>query len=83
MDRSREDDYGFQRVSFSTHGESSYVEANSNSGSDQEMQSVALLQRGYNGDPQVYDGMETRLDNVQGSCEEARLEHGGCSIDES
>ncbi|KAK7845181.1 hypothetical protein CFP56_009989 [Quercus suber] len=83
VDCTREEDCGFQRVGFSTYGESSYVEADSNYGSDQEMRSATLLQRGYIRDSQVPDGMETGLDNVQGPSEEARMEHGRCSVDES
>ena len=49
VDHSREEDCGFPRIGFSFHGESSYVEANSDSSPSQEMQSVDLLQRGYNG----------------------------------
>ena len=83
VDCSGKEDYGLQRVGFSTYWEPSYVEANSNSGSDQEMRSATLLQRGYNGDPEILDGLETRLDNVQGFSKETRMEHDGCGDDES
>ena len=42
-----------------------------------------LLQKGYNGDSEVHDDMETKVELFQGSSEGARLDYGGCCNDES
>lgn len=43
MDHLREEDYGFQRVNFNSHGESSYVETDSDSGPSQEVRYIDML----------------------------------------
>ena len=47
MDHSREEDCGFQRIGFNSHGESSYVEVDSDSSPNQEMRPIDMLQKGY------------------------------------
>ena len=52
------------------------------SNTSQDMRPFDLLQRGHNGISQVHDGMETRVELVQGSVEEAQVVHGGRCNDE-
>nr|POE68771.1 hypothetical protein CFP56_53913 [Quercus suber] len=68
---------------FDSHGESSCVEADSDSRPSQEMRPVNMLQRGYTRDSQVYDDMEIGVELVQGSSKEARVDYGGCCNNES
>nr|POF11331.1 hypothetical protein CFP56_55570 [Quercus suber] len=79
----RTKDSGLQGVGFISHGEPPYVEADSNPSPSQELRPIDMLQRGYNGDPQVFDGMETRVEVIQGSFEETRLVYGGGCNDAS
>ena len=80
VDHSRKEDCGFHGNGFESYGEPSHVEMDLDSNTSQEMQLVDLLQREHNGNSQVHDGMETRVELVQGSVEEARVVHGGqCS----
>ena len=83
MDFPRTEDCGFQGVGFSSHGKSPTAEIDLDTNSNQELRFVDMLQRGYDGDSQVFDGMETGVEFVQGSSEENGLDHDRCGIAES
>ena len=83
MDLPRTEDCGFQGIGFSTHGKSPTAEIDIDFNPNQELQPVDMLQRGYTGDSQVLDGMETGVEFVQGPSEEIGLDHDRCGIAES
>ena len=42
-----------------------------------------MLQKGYIGDSQVHDDIETEVELIQGPAEEVRVDYGGCCNNES
>ena len=83
VDHSRKEDSGFQGNGFESYGEPSHIEMDSDSNSNQELRPADLLQRGHYGNSQIHDDMETGVEFVQGSAEEARVVHGGQCSDET
>ena len=47
------------------------------------MRYANLLQVGNRRNPEVYDGLETEMEEFQGSIEKAKMEYGGSSHNES
>ena len=74
---------GFQGNDNNQHEESSNANAYADSSPSEDMRHANLLQGGNRGNPEVYDGLETEMEEFQGSIEEARMEYGGSSHNES
>lgn len=64
-------------VSINTYGELSHNENDSIPHDNPELRPLALLQGGHCGDSEVHDGLDARLDDIQGFTEEVGMEHDG------
>nr|POE45006.1 hypothetical protein CFP56_79717 [Quercus suber] len=63
LDNTGKETSGFSRNGYDTHGELSNIEIDPNHGPSAEVRHTVVLQGGYSGHTEVYDHMETRLDN--------------------
>ena len=74
---------GFQGNGNSPNGESPNAKACADSSPSEDMRYANLLQVGNRRNPEVYDGLETEMEEFQGSIEKAKMEYGGSSHNES
>ncbi|KAF3956390.1 hypothetical protein CMV_018479 [Castanea mollissima] len=70
---------GFQGSGNSSYGESPNAKASADSSSCEEMQHANLLQGGCSGNPEIYDGLEIRMEEFQGPLKENGMEYGGAA----
>ena len=83
MDNSGKEVGGFQGNGDSSHGESPNAKASADSSSGEYMRHANLLQGGCRGNPEVYDGLETKMEEFQGTIKEVRMKYDGSSRNES
>ena len=83
VDNPRKEVGGFQGNGNSPHVESPNAKASADSSSGEYMRHANLLQGGCRGNPEVYDGLETKMEEFQGTIEEVRMKYGGSSCNES
>lgn len=74
---------GFQGNGNCPYGESPNAEVSVDSGSSEELRRPNLLRGGCGRDFEVYDGLETRMEELQEPTEEDRMEDDGISHNES
>ena len=83
VDNSGKEVGGFQGNDNSPNGESPNAKACADSSPSEDMRYANLLQVGNRRNPEVYDGLETEMEEFQGSIEKAKMEYGGSSHNES
>nr|POF06015.1 hypothetical protein CFP56_47729 [Quercus suber] len=74
---------GFQGNGNSSHGESPNAKASADFSSCEDMRHANLLQGGCRGNLEVFNGLETEMEEFQGPIEEVRMESGGSSSNKS
>ena len=83
MDNPGKEVGGFKGNGNSPNGESPNAKACADSSPSEDMRYANLLQVGNRRNPEVYDGLETEMEEFQGSIEKAKMEYGGSSHNES
>ena len=82
LDHPRKETGGLQRSSHNPHGKPPFSKAHSNPCTSAKTRCTPFLQGGHSRHPEIYDDMETELDEVQRYSEEDGMEYGGSSCNE-